>query len=80
MSFLGTKITLKGKSQKGKNRVREHGETWFVNAETDRVLFDKSRAGPWLYVVPNGRAHDDKAGRWVHGTADNDFTVMPKED
>lgn len=39
MSLLGKQIKLKGISQKGKNRVREHGSDWIVFAETDRVLF-----------------------------------------
>jgi hypothetical protein len=55
VSFLGKKIRLKGKSQKGKNRIREQGETWCVFAVTDHVLFNKGVAGPWLFVSPEGK-------------------------
>jgi len=80
MSFLGKTIRLKGKSMKGKNRVREHGDEWNVNAETDRVLFAKDKSGPWLYVVPAGKDHDHKAGRWIHATNDLDFVLFIQVD
>lgn len=75
MTLLGKKITLKGISQKGKNRVREHGETWAVLAETDRIVFSPSKAGPWLFIAPPGKDMHDKASRWVHATADPDFSI-----
>ena len=79
MSTLGKTIKLKGISQKGKNRVRENGDEWFVHAETDHVLFAKNEPGPWLYITPIGKPYDHKAGRWVHGSADTDFEVTVKE-
>lgn len=75
MSFLGKKIRLKGKSQKGKNRIREQGETWFVFAETNKVLFNPS-VGPWLFVSPEGMTQNHKASRWVHGLTDVDFDII----
>lgn len=76
MSFLGKTIRLKGKSMKGKNRVREHSDEWFVQAETDKVLFAKDKPGPWLYIVPLGKDHDHKSGRWIHGDKDLDFDLF----
>ena len=75
MSFLGKKIRLKGKSQKGKNRVREQGETWCVFAETDKVLFNPL-PGLWLFVSPEGKDQNHKASRWVHGLTDVDFDII----
>jgi hypothetical protein len=76
MSFLGKTIRLKGKTQKGRNRVREHGEMWSVFAETDKVLFSVSRKGPWLFISPEGKTQDHKASRWIHGADDEDFDLF----
>lgn len=80
MALLGKNITLKGITLKGKNRVREQGWNWTVLAETDTVLFSPGQKGPWLFVVPVGKQHDDKAGRWVHAQADKDFGVTVEVD
>lgn len=83
MSHLGKVVQLKGISQKGKNRVREHGDRWTVLAETDRILFAPGKAGPWLFITPNpagpGLGQDDKASRWVHANNDHDFKVVPMD-
>ncbi len=76
MSLLGKTIRLKGKTQKGKNRVREHGEMWVVFAECETVLFAPSKKGPWLFLSPLGKNQDDKASRWVKSTDDVDFDVF----
>ena len=76
MSLLGKTIRLKGKTMKGKNRVREHGDLWNVLAETDHVLFAPSSKGPWLFVAPVGKNQDDKASRWIHGLTDLDFEIF----
>ena len=78
--FLGKNIRLKGKSQKGKNRVREQGELWSVFAETDRVLFSAGKVGPWLFIAPAGKNQDDKSSRWIHATNDLDFDVIIQVD
>ncbi len=80
MSFLGKKIQLKGISQKGKNRVREHGDRWSVLAETDRVLFAPGAVGPWLFVAPPGKGQNDKASRWIRANGDTDFAVIVMDD
>lgn len=80
MTLLGKQIQLKGTSQKGKNRVREHGDRWMVLAETDRVLFAPNQHGPWLFVAPMGRGQNDKASRWVRAAGDLDFVVVALDD
>lgn len=75
MTFLGKNIRLKGKTQKGKNRVREHGDEWVVLAVTDTVLFQPSKKGPWLFLSPLGKNQDDKASRWVKLEDDHDFEI-----
>lgn len=75
MSLLGKQIQLKGISQKGKNRVREHGDRWTVFAETDVILFAPSKRGPWLFISPVGTNQDSKASRWVRANDDEDFVV-----
>lgn len=76
MSLLGKNIRLKGISQKGKNRVREHGDQWTVFAETDVVLFAPNKQGPWLFVSPRGQTQEAKASRWIRATDDADFIVV----
>ena len=80
MTLLGKTIQLKGISQKGKNRVREHGDRWTVLAETDRVLFAPNNQGPWLFIAPRGLGQNDKASRWVRATADENFVVIALDD
>jgi hypothetical protein len=74
--LLGKEIKLIGITQKGKNRVREHGNIWVVLAEVDRVLFSPNNPGPWLFVAPPGKDYNHKDSRWVHLTHDPDFQVV----
>jgi hypothetical protein len=76
MSHLGKKIKLTGISQKGKNRVRDHGEIWSVLAETPTVLFAPHMQGPFLFIAPLGKGQDDKASRWIKMNGDPDFIFV----
>lgn len=76
MALLGKTILLKGLSQKGKNRVRDHGDRWVVLAETDHLLFSPSTSGPWLFVSPVGLDQNDKASRWIRANGDTDFSMI----
>ena len=76
MSLLGTKIKLKGITQKGKNRIRENGDEWTVFAETDHVLFAPNQIGQWLFIAPIGKDQDHKASRWINGIGDLDFDIV----
>jgi hypothetical protein len=74
MALLGKHIKLTGISQKGKNRVREHGNHWVVLAETDKILFNPE-PGPWLFIAPLGCGQNDKASRWVRAGNDENFSM-----
>lgn len=76
MSLLGKLVRLKGLTQKGKNRVRDHGDRWVVLAETDRVLFASDKPGPWLFIAPDGMGQEHKASRWIRSINDVDFEVL----
>lgn len=69
-----------GKTQKGKQRIREWGTKWSIKKESANVIFSGDR-GMWFFVVPtdipslNGR--DANVGsRWIHSTRDPDFKVL----
>jgi len=76
MSLLGKSIKVTGISQKGKNRIRQYGDTWMVLAETDRVLFSPSEAGPWLFIAPPGMGQADGPSRWMHLNNDPTFGLV----
>lgn len=65
-----------GLSQKGKNRIKQHGDRWTVLAETERVIFAPNHLGPWLFVAPIGHGQDSKASRWIKLDGDADFNVV----
>jgi len=67
------KFVLKGKSQKGKNRVREFGDTWIVLQESDTVLFSDKK-GPWFFVAYERDMF--RSQRWIHKTEDIDFEIL----
>lgn len=65
-------MILKGKSQKGKNRVHELGEEWTLIRTVPTVLFDSS-PGPWAMIVP---ISDPDKGRWINLNNDKDFVIV----
>ena len=76
-------IELKGKSLKGKNRIRELGRDWIILGKHDLVFFD-SRTGPgmWLKVAPmkinTVSSVFLEKWRWIHATDDKDFDIIDK--
>lgn len=65
-------LILKGKSLKGKNRVRELGPIWKIVEIRDNVAFSTEH-GPWALIVPaNG---DKEKSRWVNMKNDKDFEI-----
>jgi hypothetical protein len=66
-------VSLKGKTQKGKNRVRELGAQWQVEREADSVLFNDD-PGPWLLIVPLVDPTGTKF-RWLKKFHDQDFDI-----
>lgn len=68
-------LTLKGKTLKGKNRIREQGSKWMVIFIRDSVLFS-SLSGPWLMVASMDAPKIQN--RWIHSTNDVDFEIEEK--
>lgn len=66
-------MLLKGKTQKGKNRIRELGSRWTLLRTEPSVLFS-SEPGPWWLVAPAGGP--EEKSRWVHPERDRDFQVL----
>lgn len=64
---IGQSVTLKGVSQKGKNRVREHGPVWTVVDISQTVRFSDV-PGPWLLL-----SSPDTCIRWFNPRQDKDF-------
>lgn len=60
-------ITLKGKTLKGKNRIREHGNRWVVVTPADPFHKDK------ILIHPEGNSLEL---RWIHPVNDKDFEVI----
>ena len=67
-------MILKGKTQKGKNRIRENGAEWVLLREADSVLFNHE-VGPWFFIRPINRFDSDK-DRWIHSKHDIDFEIV----
>ena len=64
-------LTLSGKTQKGKNRVREHGSKWIVLEERgSSLLIAAENDTPELgRILPN-------SARWVEKINDPDFNII----
>jgi hypothetical protein len=45
--FMDKVLILSGKSQKGKNRIREQGPEWLLIKSAETVPFSSNK-GPWL--------------------------------
>jgi len=68
-------LTLKGITQKGKNRIRECGDKWKVIEEQEKNVFNEY--GPWLFIEP---ITDKEKFRWIHKNNDKDFEIISKEE
>lgn len=70
---METLVRLKGKTLKGKNRVREHGDVWRVTkiAENSGGLIQK---GDFL-IEPIEQKGRWPESRWVTPASDKDFEV-----
>ena len=66
-------MILKGITQKGKNRIREHGNEWVLIRMIGNAYFSQE-AGPWWLVQPV--TGNDDASRWIRNTNDKDFEVI----
>ena len=69
------KVILKGKTQKGKNRIREHGHVWTILKILQDPQFVRER-GIWLQLEPVETG--DRGIRWVRSNDDKDFELTIK--
>ena len=67
---------LEGISKKGKQRVKQHGETWKVKSFTDSVLFSTKAPGPWIHI----ESLDGSDVRIVSERDDPNFKITVEED
>jgi len=70
MPTIGMTLTLSGKSNKGKNRINEHGGQWTIKKLQRNVSFD-TRNGDWALVHNEGESY----GMWILLGQDNDFRI-----
>ena len=65
-------LIIKGKTLKGKNKIREAGtDKWAVIDESETVQFSSEKN--WIHILPNGKAK--KLSRWIQRNNDINFTV-----
>lgn len=70
------KITLVGVSRKGKNRINELGNEWWVILHRDCVSFsvqDRLPFGGWLLIAP---VENTEKIRWIRRNEDPDFLII----
>jgi len=67
-----TKVKLKAKTRKGKNRLRQFGEWWVVTRVTPTVLFSTETHGSWFLL----ESLNKKDWRWIRETDDPDFEII----
>jgi len=63
------KVSLVGKTKKGKERVKRDGSEWNIKETRDSVAFS-SNNGPWLLLE-----NESKVLRWVNKTNDDNFSL-----
>ena len=64
-------LTLEGKSLKGKQRIKQLGNTWRLIRKFNPSLINR----PW-FIVPIDKDDYDVSSRWIHPTDDPDFRVV----
>ena len=71
------KVTLTGRTSRGKQIVKAQSSAWVVLDTQMAVLFAGSAPGPWHFVAPRGVNPEPimSETRWVHGTHDAKFNV-----
>ena len=66
-------VIIKGKTLKGKNKIREAGtDKWVVIDESETVQFSSEKN--WIHILPGGKAK--KLSRWIQRDNDINFTVV----
>jgi len=61
-------MEFRGKSRKGKTRIREHGSVWSCVVQTSSVAFSPL-TGLWMLL----KSEKDGATKWFRANGDEDF-------
>ena len=70
-------VVIKGKTLKGKNKIKEAGtDKWVVIDVSETVLFSTEKN--WIHILPNGKAK--KLSRWIQRNNDKNFEVKKEQD
>jgi hypothetical protein len=65
-------LIIKGKTLKGKNKIKEAGtDKWVVIDESETVQFSSEKN--WIHIQPN--AKPKKLSRWIQLNNDKNFEV-----
>jgi hypothetical protein len=72
--MIGKILTLRGVSQKGKNRVNENGKRWMILQVEESIIVSK-RSGPW-FLVGSCSSNDF---RWIQQNDDLNFVIEEVE-
>ena len=65
-------VVIKGKTLKGKNKIREAGtDEWVVIDESETVQFSSEKN--WIHILPNCKAK--KLSRWIQRNNDKNFEL-----
>jgi len=63
------RVTLEGKTKKGKESVKREGSEWLVKESRSKVSFN-SEKGIWFLLI-----NESSRLRWVHENMDKDFIM-----
>lgn len=69
------KITLEGRTNKGRNRIREFGRIWEIKYMRDNLPMDTDKKAVWAFITPYGNSHPN-ASRWIKRFNDPDFEII----
>lgn len=68
-------IFLKGITKKGKQRVKQWGDEWFILKSAASVLFSDKK-GPWFFIqAATDITETGGSTRWINAHMDENFVV-----
>lgn len=66
-------VTLKPKTKRGRQIVKEFGDQWDVKMTSPELPMGRDK---WLFCMPAGAVHPTTAGRWIRLEDDEHFEVI----
>lgn len=76
---IGQQVRLVGKTLKGKNRIREHGDLWLVSDIREEVISKNGKKAVALVSVKTDEHGWPSDSRWVAVESDDDFTIEEEQ-